>query len=57
MTTTLFIYLKAMKCNKAFRRVLWSPAQATNIPQTLVTVDIHTTFYVSKSVKMFNYQW
>lgn len=57
MINILFIHLNAMKFKKAFRRVLWSPVQASNIAQTLAAVDIYITFNVSKGVKVFSYQW
>lgn len=45
-----------MKFKKAFRGVLCSLIQASNIANTLVTVEINITFDVTKGVKVFGYQ-
>lgn len=49
------MHLKAIKFKKAFRRVLWSPLQASNIAHTLVAVEVNITFDVIKGVKVFGY--
>lgn len=51
----LLMHLKAMKFKKAFRRVLRSPLQASNIAHTLVAVEVNITFDVIKGVKVFGY--